>query len=131
MSPLVLPLLEFGARLIDKFVTDPNEKAKAEFDLLKEAQSGELSITLKQLEINLAEAQSTSLFVSGWRPFVGWGCGLGLLWATIFHNIIAWVSVIYGFAAPPVVDTDTLIYVLGGLLGIAGLRTYEKKNGVN
>lgn len=131
MNPLILPLLEFGARLIDKFVIDPNEKAKAEFDLLKEAQSGDLSITLKQLEINLAEAQSTSLFKGGWRPFVGWGCGFGLLWAAVFHNLLEWASLVYGLPPPPNIDTDTLVYVLGALLGVGGMRTYEKKSGVS
>jgi len=127
MSPLLIPLLSFGSELISKFIQDPNEKAKAEFELLKMTQAGELSVTLKQLEINLAEAQSSSLFKGGWRPFVGWGCGFGFLWATIFHNVVEWIAVIYGLPLPPPVDTDLLIYTLGGLLGIAGLRTYEKK----
>lgn len=60
MSPLLIPLLSFGSELISKFIQDPNEKAKAEFELLKMTQAGELSVTLKQLEINLAEAQSSS-----------------------------------------------------------------------
>lgn len=131
MNPLILTtLLGFGKDLIGKFIPDPAEKAKAEFELLKMTQDGELKVVLAQLEINAKEATNPSLFVAGWRPAVGWTCGFGLAYQTVFHNILEWISVIRGWPLPPAIDSEVLIYTLSGLLGIAGLRTYEKTNNV-
>lgn len=131
MNPLLLgPLFELGKSLIDRMFPDPAKKAEAELELMKLTQAGDLQVILKQLEINAQEAASPSLFVAGWRPFVGWLCGLGLGYATIIHNILEWVANIQSWPVPPAVDTDTLLYVLGALLGVAGLRTYEKSKGI-
>ena len=108
---------------------DPSAKAAAELELLKIAQAGDLQTVLAQLEINAKEAQHPSIFVAGWRPFVGWCCGTGP-YATIGHNVLSWLAVAKGWPAPPAVDSDVLIYTLGGLLGIAGLRSVEKVKGV-
>jgi hypothetical protein len=132
MNPLLLgPLFELGKGIIDRMFPDPAKKAEAELELLKLAQSGDLQVILAQLAINAKEAESPSVFVAGWRPFVGWTCGFGLLYATIIHNLLEWVSVIKSWPIPPAVDTDTLLYVLGALLGIAGLRTVEKVKNIN
>lgn len=131
MNPLLLaPLFELGKGLIDRMFPDPAAKAAAELELLKMTQAGDLNVILEQLKINAVEAANPSIFVAGWRPFVGWICGFGLLYATIFHNILEWISVIRNWPLPPAVDTDTLIYVLGAMLGIGGLRTLEKIRGI-
>lgn len=131
MNPLVLgPIFELGSALINRLFPDKTEAARAEYEFAKMVQEGSLAVIIKQLEINAKEAQHPSIFVSGWRPFVGWGCGFGLLWSTIGVNIVGWLAVINGWPVPPVIDTELLLYVLGGLLGIAGLRTVEKKSGV-
>ena len=131
MNPLLLaPLFELGKGLIDRIFPDPAAKAAAELELLKMTQQGDLNVILEQLKINAIEAASPSIFVAGWRPFVGWTCGFGLVYATIIHNILEWVSVVQAWPIPPAVDTDTLIYVLGAMLGIGGLRTLEKVRGV-
>ena len=130
MNPLLLgPLFELGKGIIDRMFPDPQKKAEAELELMKLAQSGDLQVILAQLAINAKEAESTSLFVAGWRPFTGWICACGLLYATVIHNLLEWVSVIQSWPSPPAVDTDTLLYVLGALLGIAGLRSYDKQQG--
>jgi len=131
MNPLLLsPLLELGGNLINRLFPDPEKKAAAEFELLKLTQDGDLKQILAQLEINAKEAANPSIFVAGWRPFVGWICGAGLLYATIIHNLLEWLSAAYGYPMPPAVDTGTLLYVLGALLGIGGFRTVEKIKGV-
>ena len=131
MNPLLLgPLFELGGKIIDRLMPDPAAKAAAELELLKLAQAGDLQTVLAQLEINAKEAAHPSVFVAGWRPFVGWCCGLGLAYATIGHNVLGWIAVMKGWPAPPAVDSDVLIYTLGGLLGIAGLRSVEKVKGV-
>ncbi len=131
MNPLLIaPLFELGKGIIDRLFPDPTKKAEAELELLKMTQAGDLQVILAQLQINAKEAESPSVFVAGWRPFVGWICGGGLFYATIIHNILKWVSVIREWPLPPAVDTDTLIYVLGAMLGVGGLRTLEKIRGV-
>lgn len=131
MNPLLAaPLLELGKGIIERMFPDPAKKAEAELELVKMTQAGDLQVILKQLAINAQEAASPNIFVAGWRPFVGWICGVGLAYATILHNLLEWLSTIRGWPMPPAVDTDTLLYVLGALLGIGGLRTLEKVRGV-
>ncbi len=131
MNPLLLgPLFDLGGKIIERLFPDPAAKAAAELELLKIAQAGDLQTVLAQLEINAKEAQHPSIFVAGWRPFVGWCCGFGLAYATIGHNLLVWAAAAKGWPAPPAVDSDVLIYTLGGLLGIAGLRSVEKVKGV-
>lgn len=132
MNPLFVgPLFEFGKTIIDRFFPDPAKKAEAELELLKLTQSGDLQKIIGQLEINAKEAQSTSVWVAGWRPFSGWVGGLGLFYAAIGHPILGYIGMIRGWPELPAVDTDILLYVLGGMLGLGTLRTYEKKNGVS
>jgi len=131
MNPLLLgPLFDLGGKIIERMFPDPSAKAAAELELLKIAQAGDLQTVLAQLEINAKEAQHPSIFVAGWRPFVGWCCGIGLAYATIGHNVLSWLATAKGWPVPPAVDSDVLIYTLGGLLGIAGLRSVEKVKGV-
>ena len=128
MNPILLPLLQLGSSLIERWIPDKAAQAKAEMDLLKMAGEQDFQTTIKQIEVNIQEAQHQSIFVAGWRPFVGWICGLGLAYQAILHNLIEWLSGIYGFPVPPAPDSDVLIYVLGGLLGLGALRTYEKRS---
>jgi len=131
MNPLILaPIFELGKTLIDRWMPDPQKKAEAELELFKMAQAGDLQKVVGQLEINAKEAQHASIFVAGWRPFAGWVGGVGLAYACIGHYVLIWLSSIYGWPTPPQVDTEILLYVLGGMLGLGTLRTYEKKNGV-
>jgi len=126
MNPILIPLLQLGSQLIERWIPDKAAQAKAEMDLLKLAGEQDFQATIKQIEVNIQEAQHQSIFVAGWRPFVGWICGLGLAYQAILHNLIEWLSGIYGFPVPPAPDSDVLIYVLGGLLGLGALRTYER-----
>lgn len=128
MNPILLPLIQLGSSLIERWIPDKAAQAKAEMDLLKMASDQDFQTTIKQIEVNIQEAQHQSVFVAGWRPFVGWICGLGLAYQAILHNLIEWLSGIYGFPVPPPPESDVLIYVLGGLLGLGALRTYEKRS---
>lgn len=131
MNPLFLgPIFELGKTLIDRWLPDPAKRAEAEMELFKMAQAGDLQKVIGQLEINAKEAQNPSVWVAGWRPFVGWVSGVGFAYASFFQYVLGWVAEINGWPAPPSVDTETLLYVLGGMLGLGTLRTYEKKNGV-
>lgn len=126
----VTALLDIGGKVIDRIWPDPTQAANAKFELFKLQQSGELAQIAGQLKINEVEAANPSVFVSGWRPFVGWVCGSGLVYAFIGQPLLSWFSSVYHFAIPPVLDVSTLLTVLGGMLGLSGLRTAEKLSGV-
>lgn len=131
MNPLLLaPILEVGKTLLDRFVPDPEAKRQAEAEFLKMAMDGELKQTIAQLEINAREAAHPSVFVAGWRPFFGWAGGAGFVYATILQPLLAWGAQIKGWPAPPSLNLDLLWVVVTGMLGIGGLRTFEKTKGV-
>lgn len=127
MNPLLLgPIFEIGGKIIERLFPDPQKKAEAELELLKLTQSGDLQVVLKQLEINAAEAAHPSIFVAGWRPFVGWASGAGVAYEFVARPFLEWVATIQSVPAPPSLDVESLLYLLGILLGVAGLRTIEK-----
>lgn len=131
MNPLLLgPLFDIGGKIIERMFPDPQKKAEAELELLKLTQSGDLQTVLAQLEINAREAANPSVFVSGARPFILWICGFGFLYAAIGQPLLSWLSAIKGWPVPPEVNAEVLMYVLGGLLGLGGFRSYEKVKGV-
>ncbi len=131
MNPMILaPLLEVGKTLLDRFIPDPEAKRAAEAEFLKMAMDGELKQTIAQLEINAREAAHPSVFVAGWRPFFGWAGGAGFVYATILQPLLAWAAVIKGWPQPPSLNLDLLWVVVTGMLGIGGLRTFEKTKGV-
>lgn len=130
MNPLILgPVLEIGKSLIDRLFPDPALKAKAEMDMMVLLQTQDLQKVLGQLEINAAEAASPDPFTSRWRPAVGWCCAAGFLWAAIGQPIFAYVAAIKGWPPAPAIDTEVLLYVLGGMLGLGTLRSVEKVKG--
>ncbi len=85
-----------------------------------------------QMEINLAEAKSTSLFVAGWRPFIGWVCGLAIGWHFVIHPMVIWGMSIWlpEQKLPPALELGDLYPVVISMLGLGVYRTYEKARGV-
>lgn len=132
MNPLFIgPLLEIGKTLLDRFgPEDKSERAKAEAEFLRMAAEGELKQVIAQLEINAREASHASVWVAGWRPFFGWAGGAGFVYATIAQPLLSWVASIQGWPTPPALNLDLLWVVVTGMLGIGGLRTFEKAKGV-
>lgn len=127
----VSALLEIGGKVIDRLWPDPVQAANAKLELIKLQQSGELAAMAGQMEINKVEAASTSVFVSGWRPFIGWVCGAACAWNWIGLKIALYVAAYVNHPlnlAPA--DLGEMMPVLMGMLGIGGLRTIEKINGV-
>ena len=132
MNPLILgPLFEMGKTLLDRFVPDPEAKRQAEMELVRMAADGELKRVIAQLEISAREAAHPSVFVAGWRPAFGWCGALGFLYATIGQPLLAWGAAIKGWPVPPALNLDLLWVVITGMLGIGGLRTFEKTKGVS
>ena len=128
--PLIDTVLDLVKGPLDKLIPDKNKKLEFEHEIHKLA----LSQGLAQLEINKIEAKHPSIFVAGWRPFIGWVCGMALLWHFMLHDIVVWSVAVYFPDAPPpptLVGTETLITVLLSLLGLGGLRTFEKVKGIS
>lgn len=124
--------LEIGGKVLDRVFPDPAERAKAQLELLKLEKDGDLAVMTAQTDINKIEAENTHLFVSGWRPFVGWCCGIALLYAALIEPFARFISqVIFKYNGEfPYIDTDLTLQILLGLLGLAGMRSWEKKEGV-
>lgn len=134
----VTAALDLGGKLIDKVFPDAQAKATAQLELLKLAQAGELAalnagtdLARAQIGLNQAEAASPSLFVSGWRPFIGWVCGLGLSYQFLIHPLAVFLlRLTHVTTELPGLQMETLITLLFGMLGLGGMRTFEKLNGV-
>jgi len=94
------------------------------------ASEREFKQVIAQLEINAREAAHPSIWVAGWRPFFGWIGGIGFLYSVVAQPVLLWVGAAKGWPAPPPVDLDLLWVVITGMLGIGGLRTFEKSKGV-
>lgn len=124
--------LDLGGKLIDRLWPNPEEAAKAKLELLKMEREGDLAAMVAQTDINKIEAQSSHLFVSGWRPFIGWVCGAALVYAALIEPIARFMArVMFSYAGEfPIIDTTLTLQILLGLLGLAGMRSWEKKEGV-
>lgn len=117
--------------LIGRFFPDKSEAQKAQLELAAMIQKGEIDNALQQIAINIEEAKNPNLFVSAWRPFLGWSGGVTLVYHEMVYGLLVWLSSNVGWTPPPKPDGETLIYVLGIILGVGGgLRTVEKINKV-
>jgi len=127
----VTAALDIGGKLIDKLWPDPAQRDAAKLELLKLQQSGELAEMTAQTEINKVEAASTSIFVSGWRPAIGWICGAGCAWNWVGLPIAKLLIGLAGMdVALSMADVSEMMPLLMGMLGIGGMRTLEKIKGV-
>lgn len=128
----VSALLDIGGKVIDRIWPDPEKAAQAKLELFKLQQSGELQQIAGQLEINKEEAKSANLFVSGWRPAIGWVCGLALTYTYLIYPLLLWAGALwFPNISPPKLGNDGMLYeLLLGMLGLGGMRTFEKVKGV-
>lgn len=122
MWAAIIPLI---STVLDKILPDKQANEAAKVDLIKLQMSGELQQIMGQLEINKEEAKNANLFVSGWRPGVGWTCAIALFYMFLVRPIAT------GFGHPmPPIDLEALNTLLFAMLGVAGLRSIEKVKGV-
>lgn len=118
--------IEAIGNVFDKLFTSDAERAQAEAVLEKLRQHpAEL-----QVELNKIEAAHRSVFVAGWRPAVGWICALGVGWAYLGHPLFLWAAALWSPGLqPPAIQTDSLFELVLAMLGMAGLRSFEKSAG--
>ena len=119
--------LEIGGKVLDRIIPDPAQKAAAQIELLKMAQAGELA----QIDVNKAEAASGSAYAAGWRPTIGYICAAALAYQYVVAplGMALWVLTGHPAVEIPKLD-DTLWQLLAGMLGLSGLRSFEKIKGV-
>ena len=129
---LLNTLIAPATQLLDKFIEDKDQKNALAHELATMADKMANEQVLAQLEINKAEASSGSLFKGGWRPAVGWISAIAFAYHFVLQPITIFVLTVVGVDIPtlPEFEMSTLLTVLGGLLGIGGLRSYEKTKGL-
>lgn len=135
---LIGPLAELVKGAISRIWPDPAMQAEANLKLAVMVQNGELAqlaadtdLAKGQLEVNKAEAGNSSLFVAGWRPFIGWTCGAAFAYKFVLAPFIVLVLTAYGYAIVlPVLDFAEMNTILLGMLGLGAMRTTEKIKGV-
>jgi hypothetical protein len=119
--------------IIDKIFPDKTEAEKAKVKLAELAQAGqleELKLLLGQQDINKTEAQHESIFVAGWRPFVGWVCGTALAYTFILQPFLIWLLSAFSVVTRmPKLDMSELSVILVGMLGLGAYRSYDKRQG--
>lgn len=129
MNPL--DIVAIGGKLLDKIIPDKDARDKAQALLIQTAQDQDFQLSLGQIEINKLEAQSDSVWKSGWRPFIGWTCGSSFFLHFFAFPIIDKVLTIFGKEPVSIpFDMNTLMTVMFSLLGLGAFRTYEKLKGV-
>jgi hypothetical protein len=130
LLPAVLPLVK---DVIGSFLPeDPKKRAEAERKIEAQLTEHLAKIDLAQLDINKVEAASRSTFVAGWRPFIGWSCGVSLAWNYIAQPILVFTLAQTGHLVDlPALDMSQMMPVLMGMLGLGGLRTFEKYKSVS
>ena len=133
MMPLLTALLPAVTDAVSRFLPEDKEaRAQAQRQLEASLADSLAAIDLAQLDINKTEAASRSVFVAGWRPFIGWTCGAAMAYSYVLQPIIS-----FGLAqanyliALPSVELGEMMPVLMGMLGLGGLRSYEKVKGVS
>lgn len=131
-------LITEGLKIINKYIPDPQAAAQAQIEMMKIKQSDafkEIDAALQeqqmQADINKVEAASDHVFVSGWRPFIGWVCGVGFALQVVVFPIVATIAVALNHPLTmPEMPTEVLMANLMGMLGLGGYRSWEKIKGV-
>ena len=125
LSNLIQPV----SKILDKPIPDQDLKRKLSHEIATMSEKHAQDLALAQIEVNAAEAASGSLFKGGWRPFVGWVCGVAFCYHFILQPVIIFIVALIGMDIPdlPSFEMGTLLTVLGG---IGSLRTYEKQKGL-
>tara|TARA_R110000803_G_scaffold67433_1_gene129142 strand:+ start:862 stop:1266 length:405 start_codon:yes stop_codon:yes gene_type:complete len=128
MMGLITAVLPAVTDVIGRFLPEDKEKrAKAERDIKKQLTNSLAQIDLAQLGINKTEAAHRSVFVAGWRPFIGWSCGIALCYSYVVQPILVFILAQTGYLVElPRMDLGEMMPVLMGMLGLGGLRTFEK-----
>ena len=130
-------VFEFAGKIIDKIFPDKTKAEEVKLEMFKAQQAGalqelqnEFQLTLQQIAVNIEEAKNGSIFVSGWRPAVGWVCASALFYNYVAMPFIVWAVKVWIPEAPamPTLNIGELMTLLFGMLGIGAMRSYDKQS---
>lgn len=128
LLPGLLPML---GEILDRVIPDKAEAAKARLEMEAKLLEAATAQAGQQAAINQTEAASANIFVAGWRPFIGWVCGAGLAWAFIVAPMATWLLAVLEIRQSlPRIEVEYLLELVVAMLGLGGLRTFEKLKGV-
>lgn len=127
--PIIGDIIKTVGNVIDDLHTSGEEKQQAALEKLKIVHEQ----LLGQQAINKTEAQHKSIFVAGWRPFIGWVSGFSIAYQFIMYPLLLWVWAMIPEAgeAPPPLDTSTLMTLVLSMLGVGVMRSYDKREGTD
>jgi len=132
MLDILGKLVDPVSNILDKVVEDKDQKARLAHEIATMAERHAQELAKGQIDINKEEAKSRNIFIAGWRPFVGWTCGLALFWHFLGLPVTLFVTGWFNLQHPPLPEFDmqSLMTVLLGMLGLGGMRTFEKFKGI-
>ena len=118
--------------LLDKFIEDKDQKNALAHEIATMSEKHAQELAMAQIDVNKAEAASGSIFKGGWRPFIGWVCGFAFAYHFILQPVLLFGAAAAGVSLPPLPEFDMsqMMPVLLGMLGLGGLRTFEKQKGI-
>lgn len=122
--------IEAVSRIIDRVLPDKAANDAAKLELLRMQTSGDFTLLGKQLDVNAEEAKSASLFVAGWRPFIGWVCGFALAYQYVLRPLSVSIAAAFDVGLPLVTLDDNLWELMFGMLGMGALRSWDKRKGI-
>lgn len=129
-------LLDIGGKVFDRIIPDKAAAQKAKDELAAQFATQEFQLALGQIQINAEEAKSTNWFVAGWRPFVGWTCGVAYAYSFVILPFLEFFAYLWGspetvkqLAQLPHLDLGAMMPLLLGMLGLGGMRSWEKVKG--
>lgn len=130
LLPQLIPII---GGVIDKVVPDNVQKQVAKKELEKALVDNAHLINLETIKTNQVEAAHRSIWVAGWRPAIGWACAAGIAWLFIVHPVALWAMHMLGYPEMmmPTINTEILLELTLAMLGMAGLRTFEKIKGLS
>ena len=131
----MLALISTFLPLVDKLVAripDPAARERAALDMQAELLKAAVAESQSQTEVNKVEAAHSSIFVAGWRPFIGWMGGISLGYAFLLQPILAWFLAIFGVTTPlPEPNTETMMALVTAMLGVTAARSFDKWKGTS
>lgn len=131
LAPGLGQIVNVVGTVVDRLIPDTNAAQKVKDEIAVQLADAQAKGQLAQIEVNKAEAVSGNMFVAGWRPAIGWVCAGALGYQYLFTPLMWWAATSFHLAltAPPKLD-DVLWQLMFGMLGMGGLRTYEKTKGI-
>ena len=126
-----IPVIGAAAQKLIDLIPDPNARAKAAEEYQREVLAMAAKAEADQRDINRTEAQHASIFVSGWRPAIGWVCAAALGFQYLLRPLLSWAGGVWWPELPPLPGLDANLWeLMFGMLGLGSLRTFEKSKGV-